>query len=115
MQNKIIETPGAKIRENFGKSKSPREGGLAATLRFAKVEKKTVCLPGAGGPDGWRRGWMMAAAHGGAIFKLFYSVIQQMKTALKRCTPLYPPTPTHTPHTHPPSLFPIPSSRLWKD
>ena len=27
MKNMMIETPGAKIRENFGKSKRPREEG----------------------------------------------------------------------------------------
>ena len=27
MQNKMIETPGTKIRENFGKSKRPGGGG----------------------------------------------------------------------------------------
>ena len=29
MQNRMIETPGAKIRENFGKSNRPRGGGVA--------------------------------------------------------------------------------------
>ena len=29
MQNKMIETPGAKIRENFGKSKRLGRGGMA--------------------------------------------------------------------------------------
>ena len=29
MQNRMIETPGAKIRENFGKSKRPSPGGAS--------------------------------------------------------------------------------------
>ena len=43
MQNRGIKTSGAKIRENFGKSKRPREGG--SCTRVAKTVHVFSLIP----------------------------------------------------------------------
>ena len=50
MQNRMIETPGAKIKENFGKSKRPRRpGGVEIERREGRRARKREWKGGKGG------------------------------------------------------------------